>query len=222
MRPVRHWAVYIAALIIRRLVLLLSLDRAIQFGEAVGWLAYFALRRERRTALHNLAQAVPEVLPARQRRQLVREVFRNCGRGLSEVFWFPKFTRALLAERISIVGSEHLLSAYAHGRGFICLSAHLGNWELLAAYLAQVLGIRFGVVARELRNPRMHELLLRNRQVMGISVIVRGESGIAIYRRLAKGEGVGILADQDTRGEGVFVNFFGVFKTNSTYRFPLP
>jgi len=193
----------------RRLVLLLPLNRAIQFGGAAGWLAYFALRRERHTALRNLGQAIPEILPARQRRQLVREVFRNCGRGLAEVFWFPKYTKALVAERVSIVGSEHLLGVYARGRGFICLSAHLGNWELLGAYVAQVLGISFGVVARDLKNPLVDELVRRNRQKMGINVIMRGKSGIAIYRRLGKGECVGILGDQDTRGEGIFVNFFG-------------
>lgn len=209
MRPVRHWAVYVGALAMRRLTLLLPLNRAIQLGGGLGWLSYFILHKQRRRALRNLAQAFPDALTARQRCRLARQVFCNCGRGMAEGFWFSRFTKALLAERISIVGSEHLLGGYTHGRGFVGLSAHFGNWELLAAYLAKVMGISFGVVARDLKNPRINELVLHGRQKMGVNVIVRGESGISIYRRLAKGEGVGILADQDTRGEGVFVNFFG-------------
>jgi KDO2-lipid IV(A) lauroyltransferase len=209
LRPVRHWVVYVVALGIRRLVLLLPLDRAIECGGLLGWLAYFVLQKQRLRTLRNLQQALPELATARQRRQLAREVFRNCGRGVAEGFWLARFTKALLAERIKIVGAEHLLGGYAHGRGFIGVSAHLGNWELLAAYLARVMGISFGVVARELSNPWMNTFLLRQRKETGINVIVRGESGIGIFRRLAKGEGVGILADQDTKGEGVFVNFFG-------------
>src|SRR5437660_339948 len=55
--------------------------------------------------------------------------------------------REALAGAVEVHGAEHLAAARASGRGVILLSAHLGNWELGAAWLAAG-GARVNVVAR--------------------------------------------------------------------------
>ena len=65
------------------------------------------------------------------------------------------------------------------------------------------------VVGRQLNNPGLDRLVTVNRARAGIRNIVRGQSTRAILRALRQGGMVGFLIDQDTKVEGVFVDFFG-------------
>jgi KDO2-lipid IV(A) lauroyltransferase len=64
-------------------------------------------------------------------------------------------------------------------------------------------------VGTALFDPRLDKLLIEIRTSAGNTAITRGKATRDIIRALKKGEAVGILIDQDTKSEGVFVNFFG-------------
>jgi KDO2-lipid IV(A) lauroyltransferase len=67
------------------------------------------------------------------------------------------------------------------------------------------------VVARELDDPLQQESLLRFRARFGTTTIVRGTPGAAraLLASLRSGGALGMLIDQDTDVDGVFVDFFG-------------
>lgn len=50
--------------------------------------------------------------------------------------------RRRLHQTIETHGAEHLAQAVDHGRGVILVSPHLGDLELAASFIAQVLGVR--------------------------------------------------------------------------------
>jgi KDO2-lipid IV(A) lauroyltransferase len=91
----------------------------------------------------------------------------------------------------------------------VALTGHIGCWELLGAYLSEK-GYKVNVIARELSNGRLNDMLVRMRRRHGIVSIPRGGSAVAGYRVLRKGEILGILIDQDIDVDGVFVPFFGI------------
>ncbi|MGH7306519.1 MAG: lysophospholipid acyltransferase family protein, partial [Candidatus Rokuibacteriota bacterium] len=100
-------------------------------GRGMGDLAYVALTSRRRLALANLARAFPAMSES-QRRRVCRGSFQHLG------LMFVELCAALTAPieqilaGITIIGMEHLKDAMAkHGRALV-LTAHLGNWELLA------------------------------------------------------------------------------------------
>jgi KDO2-lipid IV(A) lauroyltransferase len=95
------------------------------------------------------------------------------------------------------------------GRGVLIVTGHCGNWELLAAAInCRGLGMR--VVARALDEPELQDLLVAFRRRFGSESIERGRPGAAreLLRALREGA-LGMLIDQDTRVDGVWVPFFG-------------
>ena len=105
-------------------------------------------------------------------------------------------------------GLENVERALSKGKGIIFCTAHFGNWELLGAYYAQK-GYPVNVVARNLRDQRYEELISGYRNLAGMKVLHKGNQTREMLRCLHRGEGLAILFDQDTKGGGQFVDFFG-------------
>ena len=111
--------------------------------------------------------------------------------------------------RIRLEGIEHLRAVMdVHGRALI-LTAHLGNWELLAAS-CRLMAYPLSVVLRPLDAPWLDSLAVRLRERIGMELIDKRAALRPVLRALAAGRIVAILLDQNAaRREGVFVPFFG-------------
>src|SRR6266480_4011449 len=111
---------------------------------------------------------------------------------------------------IRLEGVEALDTALARGRGAIAATGHVGNWELLAAWAAAI-GYPITVVVRRVNDLRFHSLIVRFRAAAGVEVLVRDDPRFvaAVGDALRRNRVVAMLIDQDTRGAGVFVPFFG-------------
>jgi KDO2-lipid IV(A) lauroyltransferase len=108
-----------------------------------------------------------------------------------------------------IEGLQYFDRAYRAGKGVIGFSGHIGNFELMAAYLS-LKGYRLSVVGREVYDPRLDRLLVENRESVGLENIPSSAGVKPILKALRAGKFLGALADQDSsRVRGVFVDFFG-------------
>jgi len=110
---------------------------------------------------------------------------------------------------ITLEGLEHLRHAMeAHGRALV-LTAHLGNWELLAA-AHRLTGYPLAIVVRPLDSPWLDALADRLRRKAGVELIAKRGALRPVLKALADGRMVAILLDQNaTRRESVFVPCFG-------------
>jgi len=95
-------------------------------------------------------------------------------------------------------------------RPIIALTAHTGNWDLLAAY-AIARGVPISTVGKEARNPNVHVVLRSMREAYGIDTVWRSDrSGVKrIVGCFKERRVMAALIDQDTRVDSVFVPFFG-------------
>jgi KDO2-lipid IV(A) lauroyltransferase len=186
----------------------LPLRVAVRVGGALGIGAYRVLGRDRRRALEHLAVAFPDVEPD-ARVRLARETFRNAGRSFAELAQWGRIQRRL-GELITVEGLDHVHRGLALGRGLIAITGHVGNWELLAATIAQ-LGYPLTVVARRVNDDRFDHLISSFRARTGVRTIRRdgARALLQITPCLRAGGILALLVDQDTRGPGVFVPFFG-------------
>ena len=185
----------------------LPMPAALAAGRGLGMAAHALLATPRRLAVAHMGLAFPE-LDLATRRRLVRETFRHAGQAFAELSLFEKILRR--PDYIRLEGVEALDAALVRGRGAIAVTGHVGNWELLAAWAAAI-GYPITVVVRRVNDLRFHSLIVRFRAAAGVEVLVRDDPRFvaAVGDALRRNRVVAMLIDQDTRGAGVFVPFFG-------------
>lgn len=135
---------------------------------------------------------------------MVVAVWDNLGRTVGE---FPHLQR-IAAERLEIVGGEHVAALGDDGLPGILIGAHFGGWELSGS-LAERLGVPVHVVYRAANNPWIERLFRRARGVSAGGFIPKGAQGarkaVAVLRA---GGHLGMLVDQKMN-DGIAVPFMG-------------
>jgi Kdo2-lipid IVA lauroyltransferase/acyltransferase len=189
---------------------LLPLGAASWLGERLGSLAFWVLTEQRRRALDSLRVAYPEQAPQRHR-HVAHAAFRHWGRTALEMACIRQFDQrrhALIEWEPSARAAMD--AALSRGKGVVFVTGHLGNWELLARYVA-LEGYPAAVIGKETSDPRTTRWLERFRASGKLRVIWRGSQGAAkeMLRALKGNSILGLLIDQDTKVQSVWVPFFG-------------
>ena len=191
------------------LILALPTRIGLIIGQALGSLSFYILKKERKKALENLDIAFGDSKTGRQKRTIARSVFENLGKNLIEVISIQKFNRIGINRYISCRNIDILRRFVRQDKGVIVLSAHFGNWELLAHYLS-LNGFPMSVIARRVRMDELEAFLARIRKKNGLNVLYRDASAKEVIDLLKNNRFVGIMPDQDMDSiSGVFVDFFG-------------
>ena len=106
-------------------------------------------------------------------------------------------------------GLERLRAEQAQGRGLLIATAHIGNWELLAASLRR-LGLRGAVVGLRKHRDSSADWLVRMREAYGVETLPQDIAPRALLDRLRGGDTLGLLTDLEVRRlAGVMAPFFG-------------
>jgi KDO2-lipid IV(A) lauroyltransferase len=188
----------------------LPLAWAAGLGRALGALAFAFAGAERRKALDSLGRAFPALSEA-ERTAVARACFRHLGQCAGELAAIRRIDGDVDAWVAWPAADRRVLDdALARKRGVVFVSGHVGNWELLARRVA-LAGYPAQTIAKETTDPRLTALVERFRASGRLKTLWRGQDGAAkaMLRALRAGEILGMLIDQDTRVQSVFVPFFG-------------
>lgn len=173
-----------------------------------GALGFVFSGRDRNRAIRQLRAALPTLKhPA----WTIFRMFVHLGRVGAE---FAKIDRFLGPRSPHVIFDDATVraldEALAEGKGVLCFTPHLGNWELYAQVAASR-GYVCATVAKKTYDPRLTRLIHDYRTRGGLVVHYRGDSDIVptLAERLKSGGFLGMLIDQDTRVPSVFVPFFG-------------
>ncbi|MBI5788157.1 MAG: lysophospholipid acyltransferase family protein [Candidatus Schekmanbacteria bacterium] len=198
--------------IIQWLVKKISLPSGIKIGENLALAAFYLLGKERKKTLQSLQLAWKGQKTPQELNKIARLSYQNLGKSFFELISLPRLGAEGIRRIASAEGVENLEAALARGKGVLCVTAHLDNWELLGAYIALCSKHKLYVIARRVNNEGINRALLDVRSQVGVNTILR-EKGFAAQRlilsTLARNDILGILMDQDTKVDGVFVDFFG-------------
>ena len=178
-------------------------------GIVIGDIARVLDSRHRRIARKNLRMAFGNTMSEDEINRIIKDVFRNLGQTATEFFQIPSLTYEKALRMISPEHRERLDKCLEDGLGIVMLGFHFGNWELMATAGA-IAGYKISAVARPLDDPDLEEVIKGIRESSGLQIIPRRTSALAVVRKLRRNEIVGILADQNTRKQNVFVDFFGI------------
>jgi KDO2-lipid IV(A) lauroyltransferase len=207
-KRVSHKIEYSAVSTIAALARALPLKVGLAYGAFLGWLTYDVLRVRRRVTLDNLRNALGDQTTEQERVAIGRRTYMNFGRFMIEYSRFPLLSKDNIRSFVEFRGLEHLDRALERGKGAIILSPHFGNWELLGISF-QLIGYTMNFLVGEQHNKAVDNLMNDLRRSSGVTIIPKGYAIRGVIQALRRNELLGLLADQDARGRGCFVEFFG-------------
>ncbi len=166
----------------------------------------------KKQAQRNLQLGMGNQLSPEQQAKVIKGVFRGLGSLTLE--WLGCFRHGFEFVTENLDDAEARAQAIRFTEewkgGWIGLTGHIGNWELIGAWGQRHLprGVG-GIVAKRQPNPYLNEEVEKLRRSLGVETIYREELG-KIMRCLKNGQMLGMAPDQDSEKlPGVFVDFMG-------------
>jgi KDO2-lipid IV(A) lauroyltransferase len=203
------WLEYIIAKPFLVLPRVFSYKTNTAIGRALGWFAYYLVGSARKVSLRNLEIAFGTAYSLDDRKRITKEVFRNMGLTALELIHFPKLGRGFFANRVTVRGEEHVITALKQGKGLILCGVHMGNWELSAAWMAMH-GYTVNAIVRLLDNPLLDEYVENFRRNKGVVIIPKQYAPKRGIKALRNNEILLVLIDQNAAVNGTFVPFFNI------------
>ena len=186
----------------------LSRPAALRLGRAAGWVFGSVLRHHRADALAALRRSLPERTDD-ERRRLLDAVYRNLAVNYVEILRLAGGAPDDLEQLVTFEGEEIIRDALRRGQGVLVLTAHLGNFDLLAMFSAQR-GYPLTIVSKEIKNRTVNRLWMRLRERYGVKIVLSHNSLRACLKALKNDGLLGFILDQNRpHDQGVFVTFFG-------------
>lgn len=210
-RNLKHLLEFAGVWLLLAVVRVLPEGMLLGLGRGLGRFTFSILRIRRAVTLDNLRHAFPEK-SGRELRDLASRCYRHFGMMMLEYLCLLTMPNQKLVELIDDgepSASARLDIVLRQKTGAVLISAHLGNWEYLAAWLA-VKGYPVSFIAQRQNNPYVNRLVLRTRTRMGMHMIDRRSMGLRqILRALREQRWVFLLPDQSAGRDALLVPFFG-------------
>ncbi|MBN2009258.1 lysophospholipid acyltransferase family protein [candidate division KSB1 bacterium] len=209
-KKLKNDLIFVIVSFVFRFINRIQRDTAFRIFTTLGTLAYFVTPGERRKTITHLTQVLGESHSHQKIEKIAKLVFRNLGRNMVDAFRIGTMNSTIIDGFVTANGLEHLDAAMAKGNGVLAITGHIGNWELFGAYLA-FKGYPLYVIGAPIYDPRLDEMVVKNRMASGAGYIARGRATREILRTLKRNGVIGILIDQDSRkNDGIFVDFLGI------------
>lgn len=193
-----------------RLLATLPRGLAMAIGTLVGRVGWFVARGTRKLMVAHLGIAFPNKTLA-EREAVARASFVHLAWVGAEMVSIRSYD-ARLEEYVSFApGTEEMVrAALAKGRGLVFVTGHIGNWELMVRRTARA-GIACAAIAKANADPKINAMFEAMRADGGFETLWRDDPKVArsIVHCFRNNKLLGILIDQDTRVQGVYVPFFG-------------
>ena len=179
-------------------------------GVLGGFIGYCLDRRHVEIGMKNLSIAFPD-RSQEDRRRILRASYINLGRGAAEYIRLAGFFHTRLRDRVRYERFHYWdeVAQKYPGKGMVVLSAHFGNFELMACAHAMH-GYQINLIHHTQRFLAGDALLTFARERCGVEILRKHSAARAVLKALRSGDMVGVPFDQNAkRSEAVWVPFFG-------------
>lgn len=181
---------------------------AISVGRSLGSAFFFLSGKHRKNTIKNLETAFGTEKSPRELERIARDVFRHFGAVAADAIRIPQLVSNGINKVVKPADLKYFKNAVSQGRGVIALTGHIGNWELLGAWMAS-LGFAPLVIGAAIENKRLDAMVVSLRNSAGYKSLNRDANIREIIRAIRDKRILGFLIDQDTKVDGIFAEFFG-------------
>ena len=147
---------------------------------------------------------------------VVKDVFANYGRILSDYVYLNNFRKGSLNKYVNVIGQNYLEEIKDKNKKVVFVSGHFNNFELMAMFI-DASGINLSAIYRPLNNIFLNKIM-ENIRIKHIckNQIRKGKSGTReLLNYLNKNYSVALMIDQRV-SEGIRVNLFGKQASTTT------
>ncbi len=180
-------------------------------------LVFYFIPIRKKVTIENLTFAYPDYPPEKIKR-MAYECYKSFIITLFEILGMKYLAENDIRKKVYVENPELISENYCLGKGVILLSAHMGNWEYIAASVSLQVEIPFHVVVKSQRNPYVNHWMNTVRTKWSNKIIPLGISIRTVYQQLKQKNIVAMVADQRGPAEGIKMKFFG--RNTSVYTGP--
>ena len=186
----------------------MSRPAMLRLGARLGWFYGHVIRHRRTEALAALRRSLPELSPTEAVTAL-DGMYRNLTLNLLEILRMYGGTVEELDQLMTIEGEDIVKAALQQGHGAMILTAHVGNFDLLAMFAAHR-RYPLTIISKKLKNAAVNQIWSSLRERFGVNILFAHNAARGCLKALRANGLVGFLLDQNRpHDQGVFVQFFG-------------
>jgi Kdo2-lipid IVA lauroyltransferase/acyltransferase len=169
---------------------------------------FYLMPRRRRVAFENFAQVLGLPVNDPRVKRTARHAFGNYFKMFADFMLMVTLTPEDIRRMVRPEGQDRLDRVLAQGKGAVVVTAHVSNWDMLAAASA-VYGYPISAVTNELPSGGLNELVVASRERIGMKMIGLGPGSLRqILKALSRNEVVALASDLYSGERGVRVPFF--------------
>jgi len=185
------------------------------FSVVVGDLFCLLMRKTRESVRRNIGGVSRGRWPKEKVDILTRKTFQNYGQYLLDYMVMHRLRPSNKGRWVEEeVGENYMMDALRSGKGAICITPHLGNWEI-GGLLFSFRGGKLNVLTldeRDLNTKSFREEMRRRGEIRNLYIDPKDDSPMAILdavKALRSNEIVAMLGDRIESQKTMVFNFFG-------------
>ena len=201
-------ALYGLIMMLGFLVRSISRKHSTAIAHLIGDFLYEVIKMRRPLVEKNLALTYPDKKIS-EINIIARQVYRNQAENFIEVLRLPMIKTAEdAATLVDIDARDFLAKTIDCNKGVVVVSAHFGNWELMAL-CAGLLVAPLNLVVRSLKNHAVDRQINKWRSMTGNRIVYDDQALREGLRALKRGEILILLGDQSDPVGGFLTEFLG-------------
>lgn len=159
----------------------------------------------KKVALENLERVFPDE-ELSWRREILNRHYAHLSMSVVEFLALSRSSDGVLSWVKEIEGEENLQPLLGQTKGAVILTGHIGNWELLSAWLCRK-GVPLSAVVQRNQDPEMEKFIDGTRTRAGLRTVPKSFGMRGAVKTLRQGGVLGLLMDQ--HGGDIDLPFFG-------------
>ena len=204
-KKIQHYTEYISLKILVSFLHLFSINTAKKIGFFLADIAFVFVPIRKKHIVDSLTKSFP-AKSEQEIKKIAKDVYKQFVCTVVEIIFVSKMTDEQIKNAVCFQNIYLIERALKQGKGGVIMSAHFGNWEMLALSFAKRYPL--SVIVAKQENPYFDNIINNIRSKRGYKTIYKDVVPLGVLRALKRNEFVAILADQHAGVQGVYTPFF--------------
>ena len=204
-KKIQHYIEYISLKMLISFLHLFSTNTAKKIGFFLADVAFVFVPIRKKHIIDSLTKSFP-AKSEQEIKKIAKDVYKQFVCTVVEIIFVSKMTDKQIKDIVNFENIYLIEQALKKGKGGVIMSAHFGNWEMLALSFAKRYPL--SVIVAKQENPYFDNIINGIRSTRGYKTIYKEFAPLGVLKALKRNEFVAILADQHAGVQGVYTPFF--------------